>query len=159
MEPITFEQMFKDLLNALKRLRELRELICEAEEPPDNYVQLTKQLHEKVGEIRALQKQLLRVKLTDEQQNDDVADHKKPDNRHSDRPVFSQILHGIARTVVRESNDRRGGLFPPFEIVKGPDRKHACCQFTPSPPWRGYFSDACAAAKRATGTRYGEQLT
>jgi len=70
MTPTTFEQLFSDLLNALKRLRELRTIVCKAEAPPDNYSQLAKQLHETVGEIRALQKQLLRAELTDEQQKE-----------------------------------------------------------------------------------------
>ena len=69
-EPVRVEQLFRDLVDALKRLQDLRTLVCEAEAPPDNYSQLAKELHETVGEIRVLQRQLLSAKLTNEQQNE-----------------------------------------------------------------------------------------
>lgn len=67
-EPVGIEQLFRDLIDALRRMRELRSVVCEHAAPPSDSAGLAKQFQDTVAEIRVLQRQLLRARLTPDQQ-------------------------------------------------------------------------------------------
>lgn len=69
-EPVKVDQLFRVLVEALKRLSDLTRVVREAEAPPEDGPRLARQLQETVCEIRALQRQLLRAKLTPAQQKE-----------------------------------------------------------------------------------------
>ena len=68
-EPVDdVERSFRELIGALRRLRELRTVVRESKSPPDDIGELAKELQQTVAHIRMLQRRLLKAELTPGQQ-------------------------------------------------------------------------------------------